>query len=99
MATARDTWRRRDHPRPGNRGTHAGTRTTQRATRIMTAALERIMCEVKRLWPCHVDHASREAIREEMTREDPDFRRVRDIQHDALQALTAKRAADGMAIQ
>lgn len=43
-----------------------------------------------------VDH---QAIRAQMTEQDPDFARVRAVHHDALQALTAKRAADGMAIR
>ncbi len=37
-------------------------------------------------------------IRDEMTRDDPDFARIRQAQHDALQALTARRLADGIAI-
>lgn len=39
-----------------------------------------------------------EQIRDEMTRTDPDYGRVRQAQHDAKQALTAKRLADGLAI-
>jgi hypothetical protein len=42
---------------------------------------------------------NRAALREEMTENDPDFARVRDVQHDAMQALAAKRAADGLAIR
>lgn len=38
-------------------------------------------------------------VRDEMTRTDPAFRRVRDVQHDALNALASKRGADQMAIQ
>ncbi len=38
-------------------------------------------------------------IREEMSRTDPDFVHVRRVQHEALQALTAKRIADGLAIR
>lgn len=38
-------------------------------------------------------------IRDEMTKSDPDFARVRDIHHDALGALAAKRGADGLAIR
>lgn len=30
-----------------------------------------------------------DAIRDEMTRTDPDFKRVREVQHDALNAITA----------
>ncbi len=40
-----------------------------------------------------------EEIRAEMTANDPDFARIRQKQHEALQALTAKRIADGLAIQ
>lgn len=56
----------------------------------------------------HGDHPSplpplppvdREAIRAEMKRTDPDFARVSDVQHDAMQALGAQRLADGMAIR
>ena len=50
----------------------------------------------RRLGPPAVD---REALREEMTRTDPEFARVRRVQHDALQAITAKRMQDGMAIR
>jgi len=39
------------------------------------------------------------AIREQMTQEDPEFAHVRDVQHDAIQALTARRIADGAAIR
>lgn len=41
----------------------------------------------------------REALRFEMAQTDPDFARVRDVQHDALQAIAARRAADGLAIR
>lgn len=41
----------------------------------------------------------RAALREEMTREDPDFARVRDVQHDALNVIAAQQAADGLAIR
>lgn len=41
----------------------------------------------------------RAALRAEMTSADPDFARVREVQHDALNTLTAQRAADGMAIR
>lgn len=40
-----------------------------------------------------------ESIRAQMTQEDPDFARVRDVHHDAIAALTAKRGAGGMAIR
>lgn len=46
--------------------------------------------------PPRIDH---EALRDQMSQEDPDFARVRDVQHEALGALAAKRAADGMAIR
>lgn len=42
---------------------------------------------------------SSQEIREKMTREDPDFERVRRLQHDALQVLTAKGIKDGMALR
>lgn len=50
------------------------------------------------LWhrPAQID---RETLRAEMTETDPDFARVREIHHAALSALTAKRAADGLAIR
>jgi len=38
------------------------------------------------------------ALRDEMTRDDPDFARVLDIQHDALQIVTARGLRDGLAI-
>jgi hypothetical protein len=45
----------------------------------------------------------RAALRDEMTRSDPDFARVRDVHHDALQVITggsaAKQLKDGMAIR
>lgn len=41
----------------------------------------------------------RKALREEMTRTDPEFARVRQAQHDALQALTAKGIQDGIALR
>jgi hypothetical protein len=41
----------------------------------------------------------REALREEMARTDPSFRRVRVVHHDAKQALTVSRLADGVAIR
>lgn len=50
----------------------------------------------RRLAPPPVD---RMALREEMTRDDPDFARVRDVHHDALQAITAKHLQDGLAIR
>lgn len=44
-------------------------------------------------------HIDRDALRNEMTREDPDFARVREVQHDALNALGAKRGADELAVK
>jgi hypothetical protein len=41
----------------------------------------------------------REALREEMMRNDPAMRRVRTVHHDAQQAITAGGAADGLAIR
>lgn len=41
----------------------------------------------------------RDALRDQMAQEDPAFGRVRDVQHDALSALAAKRGTDGMAIR
>lgn len=46
--------------------------------------------------PAPIDRA---ALREEMTRTDPEFRRVRDVHHDALQVVAGQRAADGIAIR
>lgn len=40
-----------------------------------------------------------EAMRDRMTRDDPDFARVRKVQHDALNTLGAKRVADGLSIR
>lgn len=45
--------------------------------------------------PSEVD---RDALLDEMMQE-PDFARVRDVHHEALSALTAKRGADGLAIR
>lgn len=50
----------------------------------------------RRLAPPPIDRA---ALRDEMTRTDPEFARVRQVQHDALQAITAKRMQDGLAIR
>lgn len=44
-------------------------------------------------------HADPATLRSEMSRSDPEFRRVREVQHEALQALTAKRLQDGLAIR
>lgn len=41
----------------------------------------------------------RAALRFEMSQTDPDFARIRDVHHDALQALAARRAADGLALR
>lgn len=39
------------------------------------------------------------ALRERMKREDPDFARVSQLQHDAMQPLTAKSIRDGLSIR
>ena len=41
----------------------------------------------------------RMAVRNELTRTDPDFARVRQAHHDAIQALQAKAIRDGMALR
>jgi len=41
---------------------------------------------------------NRAAVRDELTRTDPDFARVRQAHHDALQVLTARGIRDGLAI-
>lgn len=41
----------------------------------------------------------RDALRDEMARDDPEFARVRQVQHDAINALSAQSAADGLAIR
>lgn len=41
----------------------------------------------------------RAAVREELMCTDPDFARVRRVHHDALQAITAKGIADGLALR
>lgn len=41
----------------------------------------------------------RMALREEMTRDDPEFARVRRVQHDLTQPIAAKRLQDGIAIR
>lgn len=46
--------------------------------------------------PPPIDH---HALREEMAATDPDYARIRQEQHDALQALTAKAIRDGIAIR
>lgn len=67
----------------------------------MRAGLGRLMRSLGR-WlhrlqtPAHVDQM---ALRDEMTQADPDFARVRDVQHDAQQVLTAGGIADGLAIR
>ena len=38
-------------------------------------------------------------LRDRMAQEDPDFARVREVQHEALQAITAKRLQDGLSIR
>jgi hypothetical protein len=40
-----------------------------------------------------------EAVRDRMTRDDPDFAHVRKVQHDALNTLGAKRVADGLSLR
>lgn len=42
---------------------------------------------------------SHEALRAEMSEHDPDYARVREVHHAAINTLTAKRAAEGMAIR
>jgi hypothetical protein len=37
-----------------------------------------------------------EVLRFEMSRTDPDFAHVRDVQHDALNTITAKHTADAL---
>ncbi len=39
------------------------------------------------------------ALREEMARSDPSYAHVREVHHDALQAIAADRAAGGLAIR
>ena len=39
------------------------------------------------------------ALREQMTRDDPDFARVRDVHHEAMQPLSAKSIRDGIALR
>ncbi len=46
--------------------------------------------------PPVIDH---EELREEMTQNDPDFERVRDVHHDALQAIGGLSIADGLALR
>lgn len=41
----------------------------------------------------------RMALREQMTRDDPDYARVRRIHHDAMQPLTAKGIRDGLSLR
>lgn len=47
----------------------------------------------------HASPIDRDALRDQMAREDPAFARVRDIHHDAIAALSAKRGADGLSIR
>lgn len=44
-------------------------------------------------------HLDPEVVRGQMTRDDPDFAHVREVQHDALNTLGAKRVADGLALR
>jgi hypothetical protein len=46
--------------------------------------------------PPVIDH---DEIREEMMQEDPEFARVRDVHHDALQVVGALSVADGISIR
>ncbi len=39
------------------------------------------------------------ALREQMTREDPEYARVRRVHHDAIQPLVAKGIRDGIALR
>ena len=41
----------------------------------------------------------RAALRDELTRTDPDFARVRQAHHDALQALQSKSIRDGLSLR
>jgi hypothetical protein len=41
----------------------------------------------------------REELRFEMAQTDPEYTRVRDVHHDALNALGARSAADGLSIR
>jgi hypothetical protein len=47
----------------------------------------------------HHQPIDQEQIREELTRDDPEFSRVRGAQHDAFQVLAAKEIADGLALR
>jgi hypothetical protein len=38
-------------------------------------------------------------VRAQMMRDDPDFAHVRKVQHDAINTLSAKHAADGLSIR
>jgi hypothetical protein len=46
--------------------------------------------------PPVIDH---DELREEMMQDDPDFARVREVHHDALQAISSIAMADGIAIR
>ncbi len=46
--------------------------------------------------PPAIDH---DELREEMAQDDPDFVRVREVHHDALQAIGSISMADGLAIR
>jgi hypothetical protein len=54
---------------------------------------------IRRLRGAAPPRVDRAALRDEMSRTDPDFAHVRRVQHDAMQALTAKRLQDGLAIR
>ena len=51
-----------------------------------------------RLTPHARPRVTPQEIRAELSLTDPDYARVRQAQHDALQALTAARIADGLAM-
>jgi hypothetical protein len=46
--------------------------------------------------PPAIDH---DALRDEMTQDDPEFARVRDVHHDAIQVIGALGIADGISIR
>ncbi len=54
---------------------------------------------LKREEPSPPPAIDRDALREEMTQDDPDFARVRDVHHDAIAALSSIALADGIAIR
>ncbi len=52
-----------------------------------------------RLTPHARPRVTPQEIRAELSLTDPDYARIRQAQHDALQALTAARIADGLALR